>query len=83
MLPLAIVVMVAAADEPELPPTPTNAPVPAEVARLVLEREIEEAGPSVVLCLVVGTSDPSPTLLAKLRRNDRSVVAGSECRGDR
>jgi hypothetical protein len=80
MLRHAIFLMAAMADVPQLPPTPTNAPVPSEVARLVLEREIDEAGPSVVLCLVVGTSDPSPTLLAKLRRKDRTIVPGSECR---
>jgi hypothetical protein len=79
MLALAILLIAAAADAPELPPIPTNAPVPDEVARLVLEREIDEAGSSVVLCLVVGTSDPSPRLLAKLRRKDRTVVPGSEC----
>jgi hypothetical protein len=57
----------------------TSAHVPGGVALVVLKKLIDDAGSSVVLCLEVGTADAPPTLIAKLRRDDRTIVAGSQC----
>jgi hypothetical protein len=54
--------------------------VPADVAQAVLAKLIADIPSStLVLCLQVNGKDPSQTLLHKLQRTDRTVVAGSEC----
>ena len=48
-------------------------------AFVVFKKPIDDAGPSAVLCLEVGMSDAPATLIAKLRRSDRTIVPGSQC----
>ena len=62
-----------------VPAPRTKAEVPAEVALVVLKKRIDDAGPSSVLCLEVGTSDAPSMLIAQLRRPDRTIVPGSHC----
>ena len=72
MAPALIALLGAAASAP--------AYTPPEVARLVLNREIDGAPANVVLCIKVDGHDPTAEMLAALHRKDRTIVAASECR---
>jgi hypothetical protein len=56
-----------------------GAPVPVDVAQVVLEKMVADASPDLVLCIDLNGSDPPTKVLARLQRPDRTIVSGSQC----
>jgi hypothetical protein len=57
----------------------SGVPVTSDMAQLMLARLITDSATGIVLCVEINGADPSPSLLKKLQRMDRTIVPGSEC----
>jgi hypothetical protein len=57
----------------------SGGPVTSDMAQLVLAQLITDSSSGIVLCIEINGADPSPSLLKKLKRMDRTIVPGSEC----
>jgi len=56
-----------------------GAPVPVDVAQVVLEKMVADASPDLGLCIDLNGADPPTKVLARLQRPDRTIVSGSQC----